>query len=139
MARRRSRPSTSPPLPAALQHLVHVCKIECPTGHAEALSAFIRLALYKVPIRGIFDPGMREEPELYSAIDSVAEAHLDLVDARRTWRAALKAANLPLEKRDDIETAVLQMQTAFDTAYFYAGLAFGLAYSHLLQPTQRGG
>ncbi len=134
MARGRSR-SSAPALPAPLRHLVHVCVRECPPGHAEALGAFMRLALHKVPVRGIFDPGTREEPELYSAIDSVAHAHLDLAAARRAWRAALKAAHLPIEKRDAIETAALEVQGSFDTAHFYAGLAFGLAFCYLHRAT----
>lgn len=118
-------------LPPPLGQLIRACEIECPVGHAEAFEAFTRLALHMVPARGIFDPGTREEPELYSAIDSIAREHLDLAGARRRWRAALKAASLPLEKRDAIETTALEVQSAFDTAHFYAGLAFGLSFSYL--------
>lgn len=131
MARRQSLRSQSAHFPPPLRHLVHACEIECPEGHAEALAAFTSLALHKVPVRGIFEPGTREEPELFSAIESVARVHLDLAEARATWRRALKAANLPFEKRDDIETAALEVRDASQTAYFYAGLAFGLAFSYL--------
>ncbi len=130
MARRRSRSSASTALPPPFGHLVRACEIECPAGHAEALSALAALALNKVPARGIFDPGTREEPELYSAIESIGQAHLELADARRKWRKALKATDLPLRTRDDIETASLQVQIASDTSYFYAGLAFGLAFGY---------
>lgn len=134
MARRRSSSSSLTALPLPLQRLVRAAEIECPAGHAEALEALTALALTKVPARGIFEPGTREEPELYSAIESVGRAHLDLAEARASWRGALKAANLPIEKRDDLETAALEVQTASDTAYFYAGLAFGLAFSYLHRP-----
>lgn len=130
MPRRRSLPSLTH-FPPTLRHLVRACEAECPAGHAEALQALTRLALHKVPARGIFEPGTREEPELYAAIESIGRTHLDLASARARWRTALKAAQLPLEQRDDIETAALEVQSASDTAYFYAGLAFGLAFDHL--------
>ncbi|HEX3701855.1 MAG TPA: hypothetical protein VHU82_00900 [Vicinamibacterales bacterium] len=85
------------------------------------------LALRKVPSRGIFDPAARGEDDLFSAIEAVARDHLELTDARASWRAALEAAALDLDRRDDLERAALQVQTVSDTAYFYAGLAFGLA------------
>lgn len=131
MARRRSASPSLASFPLPLQRLVRAAEIECPAGHAEALQALTALALHKVPARGIFEPGTREEPELYSAIESVARAHLDLAEARAGWRAALKAAQLPIERRDDLETAALEVQSASDTAYFYAGLAFGLTFSYL--------
>lgn len=135
MARRRSRLPAAPDFPPPLRLLVRACHIECPAGHAEALSTFITLGLHMVPVRGIFEPGTREEPELYSAIDSVAQAHLGLAAARQKWRTALKAANLPLETQDAIETAALQVQFSYDTAYFYAGLGFGLTFSYLHRAT----
>jgi hypothetical protein len=134
MARRRSLATTIADFPAPLRRLVQAADVECPVGHAEALAELTSLALYKVPARGIFEPGTREEPELYSAIESVGRAHLELGDARARFRKALKVADLPLEKRDDIETAALEVQSASDTAYFYAGLAFGLAFHHLRDP-----
>lgn len=130
MARRRSSRSLDD-FPQTLRLLVRACEAECPAGHAAALQALTTLALRKVPARGIFEPGTREEPELYAAIESIGRTHLDLADARARWRAALKTAELPLEKRDDIETAALEVQSASDTAYFYAGLAFALAFDHL--------
>jgi uncharacterized protein involved in type VI secretion and phage assembly len=85
------------------------------------------LALSKAPARGIFDPTARGEHELFAAIESVAQTHLDLADARAAWRSALQSAALTLDRRDEIERAALQVQGVSDTAYFYAGLAFGLA------------
>jgi hypothetical protein len=131
MARRRSRSFTTADFPPTLRHLVRVATIECPAGHADAFSALASLALHKVPVRGIFDPGTRDEPELFAAIESVAVAHLHMSQARAAWRQALKAAQLPLDRRDDIETAALQVAGVSDTAYFYAGLAFGLVFVDL--------
>lgn len=128
MARRRSHSITMADFPPTLRHLVRVAAIECPPGHSEAFTALTSLALHKVPVRGIFDPGTRDEPELFAAIEAVAVAHLRMSQARATWRQALKAADLPLDKRDDIETAASQVASVSDTAYFYAGLAFGLVF-----------
>jgi hypothetical protein len=86
------------------------------------------LALDKVPARGIFDPAARSEPELFTAIESVATTHLELTAARAAWRRALRRAELTIERRDSIEAAALEVQSVSDTAYFYAGLAFGLAF-----------
>jgi hypothetical protein len=36
-----------------------------------------------------------------------------------------------LEQRDALEEAALQVQSVSDTAYFYAGLAFGLAFVYV--------
>lgn len=135
MARRRSQSFSLADFPPPLRQLVRACEVECPPGHAEALSAFTALALHKVPARGIFEPGTRDEPELYAAIESVAKAHLELAEARATWRGALQAADLSVERRDDVESAALQVQSASDTAYFYAGLAFGLTFSYLHRTT----
>lgn len=128
MARRRSLPFTIADFSPTLRQLVRVAEIECPPGHAEAFIALTSLALQKAPVRGIFDPGVRDEPELFAAIESVAVAHLRMSQARSTWRQALTAAELPLDRRDDIETAALQVASVSDTAYFYAGLAFGLVF-----------
>src|SRR5262245_27740281 len=106
-----------PPIdwPAALRQLVRAAEIECPQGHAEALRELTVLALRKVPSRGIFDPAVRSEEDLFTAIDAVARTHLELSDARAAWRAALRRANLPLDAQDDLEHAALQIQTSSDT------------------------
>jgi hypothetical protein len=127
----RSQRSLAPvEWPPALRQLVRAAEVECPEGHAAALRELTVLALSKVPSRGIFDPAVRSEQELFTAIDSVAHTHLELSDARDAWRTALRRANLSLEAQDDIEEAALQVQTSSDTAYFYAGLAFALAFAY---------
>lgn len=126
---RRSTSLTFADWPPALRRVVRAAEFECPRGHAEALRELTVLALHKVPARGIFEPGSRGEHELFMAIEAVAQTHLELSEARTAWHAALSAANLSLELRDDVERAALQIQNVSDTAYFYAGLAFGLAFA----------
>jgi hypothetical protein len=124
---RRSQPVMPAEWPQTLRHVIRAAQLECPRGHAAALLELTALAISKVPSRGIFDPAVRGEDDLFSAIEAAARNHLELTDARTAWRAALEAAGLDLERRDDIEQAASQVQCVSDTAYFYAGLAFGLA------------
>jgi len=112
-----------------LRRIVRAAELECPRGHAEALRALTTLALRQVPSRGIFDPSAKGEHKLYTAIESVARNHLEMGEARSALRKALDTVALPIERRDEIERATLEIQSASDTAYFYAGLAFGLAFS----------
>jgi hypothetical protein len=127
MRNRRSRSLGPAEWPQTLRQIIRSAELDCPHGHADALQDLMTLALRKVPSRGIFDPAARGEDDLFSAIEAVARDHLELTDARASWRAALEAAALDLDRRDDLERAALQVQTVSDTAYFYAGLAFGLA------------
>jgi len=117
--------------PLMLRRLIRAAEIECPPGHARALRDLTALALNKVPSRGIFDPGARGEDDLYAAIETVARAHLELADARTSWRMALDRLSVSIDRRDEVERAALQVQSASDTAYFYAGLAFGLTFTSL--------
>lgn len=127
MAHRRSRPAALADWPDSLRHLIRSAESECPSGHAAALRELSMLAFRKVPARGIFDPTARGDDDVFAAIERVAHTHLELMSARDAWRAALDAAALTMERRDEIESAALQVQSVSDTAYFYAGLAFGLA------------
>jgi len=124
-----SRPTADWPPP--LRRLIRAAELECPPGHADALRELTTLALHKVPARGIFDPAARGEHELFGAIEAVARAHLEFADARTVWRKALSASTLTVNQRDDLDRAALQVQSVSDTAYFYAGLAFGLAYTSI--------
>ena len=123
---RRSQSVAFAEWPLVLRRVIQAAELECPRGHAKALRELSALALRKVPARGIFDPATRGEPDLFAAIEAVAHTHLDLADARAGWQAALDAAALDFGRRDAIEGSALQVQTVSDTAYFYAGLAFGL-------------
>jgi hypothetical protein len=89
------------------------------------------LAFRKAPARGVFDPTVRDEDDLFAAIEAIAAAHLGLAEAKQTWRTALNRSRISLEPRDEIERAALQVRTVSDTAYFYAGLAFGLAFAYV--------
>lgn len=131
MRHRRSRTATAAEWPAALRYLIRAAELECPPGHAAALLDLMALAFRKVPARGLFDPAARGDDELFAAIESVAQAHLEMDAARGAWRAALADAGLALQVRDEVERAALEVQTVSDTVYFYAGLAFGLASAHL--------
>jgi hypothetical protein len=128
MRQRRPRREVSGALPPTLQHLVHAAKLECPHGHAEALTELTALAVRKIPSRGLFDPAVRGEPELFAAIEAVAVRHLALSTARTAWRGALDAADLTFAQRDEVERAAQHVRDISETAYFYAGLAFGLAF-----------
>lgn len=125
---RRSSSTAAPELPAHLRHVLSAAAQECPRGHARALRDLTHLAVRKVPSRGIFDPTSRGEQELFTAIEVIANRHLGRTRARATWKAAMRGAHLDLEARDRIERAALQVQGVSDTAYFYAGLAFGLTW-----------
>lgn len=127
MSRRTLSSTSSDKWPPHLRLLILAAERECPRGHARALRELMSLALTKVPARGIFDPTSRGEDELFAAIETIANRHLGMTEARVAWRSALGGAGLELEARDTIEHAVLQVQGVSDTAYFYAGLAFGLA------------
>lgn len=117
--------------PLQLRLLILAAERECPAGHAGALRELTSLALTKVPARGIFDPTARGEHDLFAAIDAVASRHLDLGAARAAWRRAVREARLDLQARDRLEHAAQQVQGVSDTAYFYAGLAFGLTCAWL--------
>jgi hypothetical protein len=128
MRHRRSRASSQADWPSLLRHVVRAAQAECPRGHADALVDLTALALRKVPSRGIFDPGTRGEHDLDVDVESIARAHLELAQTLAAWRRALESASLSLERRDEIESAALAVQTVSDTAYFYTGLAFGLVF-----------
>jgi hypothetical protein len=134
MHRRSSRSGPPPEWPPALQWIIRAAERECPRGHAGALRDLTALALHKIPARGLFDPAVRGEEDLFAAIESVARAHLELADARTAWRLALEHAGLDLARRDELEQAAQQMQGVSDTAYFYAGLAFGLTCVYVYRP-----
>jgi hypothetical protein len=131
--RRRSRIRTDravavADLPVPLRRVIRAAERECPKGHAGALRELTRLAAGKVPARGIFDPTIRDEEDLYRAFEAVADRHLGRTASRAAWKRAIRRARLPLEARDRIERAAVEAQAVSDIVYFYAGLAFGLTW-----------
>ena len=125
---RRPSSSSTPDLPAHLRHVLRAAERECPKGHARALRDLTSLAVRKVPARGIFDPSARGDDELFTAIEVIANRHLGRARARASWKAAMRGAQLEFATRDSLERAALSVQSVSDTAYFYAGLAFGLTW-----------
>jgi hypothetical protein len=126
--RRRSMNAGPAEWPFHMRQLIRAAERECPRGHADAVRELTALAMIKVPARGIFDPTSRGEHELFTAIEVVATRHLGLGNARVAWRGALKRSSVELHARDEIERAALRLQGISDTAYFYAGLTFGLTF-----------
>lgn len=125
----RSRALSSTHWPPAVRQVLLAAEHECPRGHAQALAELTMVAMRKVPSRGVFDPAIRGEHDLFAQIDRVAIRHFGRNAARARWRKALEAPRLPFDARDEIESAAQQFQAISDTAYFYAGLAFGLTYA----------
>ncbi|HET7695955.1 MAG TPA: hypothetical protein VFK57_09635 [Vicinamibacterales bacterium] len=123
-----SAKSVTPDLPPHFRHVFRAAARECPKGHAQALRDLTALAVRKVPSRGIFDPASRGDHELFTAIDVIARRHLGQAQARASWKAAVRGAALEFADRERIERAALHVQGVSDTAYFYAGLAFGLTW-----------
>ena len=126
MVRRAHSPVRTDQWPAHLRLLIQAAERECPAGHAHALRELTSLALVKVPARGIFDPTSRGEHELFALIDGIANRHLGMTQARASWLRTLRASRLELPARDRVEQAAQRVHAISDTAYFYAGLAFGL-------------
>ena len=126
MSARTLKRSSETQWPEQLQLLFVAAEHECPAGHAPALRELTALARIKVPGRGIFDPTARGEHDLFAAIEGVADRHLGMRQAKATWKRVVHRAGLEPEAREAIEQAAQQLQGVSDTAYFYAGLAFGL-------------
>ena len=91
-------------------------------GTADALREFGTLALWALPIYGLFVPNNND---VCMVVERVAKEHLGFDEARREFREALKVVGL-FEHRDPIESAHNHVMGVSDNAYFYAGLAFGV-------------
>ena len=127
MARHRS--SNVQALPRALVRLIHAAQQSRTdsegsdiTGTAKALRDLGELALWALPIHGVFVPNKNE---VAVGIMKVANERLGLKEARREFTYALNAIEL-FENRDRIESANNHIHTISDAAYYYAGLAFAL-------------
>lgn len=96
-------------------------------GEGAALRAFGALARTQIPARGVFAP---IENDLYTAIDAIANEHLDLATLRKAFGRTLVGIE-PLTKLDEIEVAVNEFCAVSDIAYFNAGLAFGVTLAEL--------
>jgi len=115
-------------LPVPVRRVIRAAERECPKGHAGALRELTRLAARKTPARGIFDPTIRGEDDLFKEIEAIADRYLGSRASRKAWNQAIRRARLELDTRDRIERAALEARTVSDIVYFYAGLAFGLTW-----------
>ena len=125
----RHRSSKAQALPQALVRLIHAARKSTTdsqgsdiTGAAEALRELGELALWALPIHGVFVPNNND---VAVAVTKIASEYLGLKEVRREFRDALSAIEL-FEDRDPIESASNHLQTVSDAAYYYAGLSFGL-------------
>jgi hypothetical protein len=96
-------------------------------GAGSALREFGRLALWALPIHGVFVPN---NDDVSLIIQRVAKNYLDWEKARSEVRVALDRVGA-FELRDRIETAENDLRAVSDEAYFYAGLAFGVTLAGL--------
>lgn len=97
-------------------------------GEAAFFEAVAELAAQNVGFRGVLSP----DPELYKPIEDLAKEHLDWVDAKRELRESLDRVK-KFKRRDAIECAHTRVINVSDTAYYYAGLAFGLTLADLVR------
>jgi hypothetical protein len=113
--------------PRGFKLLVQALEVECPPEHVAAFRAFVRLALVKVPSRGIFDPTLRGEAELDSEIERIARRHLGLSGPRDRWSTVLRQLQHGVGTSSDmVESAATEIWSVSDTAYFLLGLSMGL-------------
>jgi len=96
-------------------------------GAPNALREFATLASWALPIHGVFVPN---NSDICLEINRVAKAHLGLDEPRREVRRALKVIEA-FEQRDAIESAYNHLRSVEDEAYYYTGLAFGIALTRL--------
>ena len=94
-------------------------------GAARAIREFGDVALWVLPIRGVFVPN---DNDVSMIIERVARRYLGLKKARAEFREALEAVE-PFDRRDQIEVAHGHVRDVAEEAYFYAGLAFGVTLS----------
>ena len=91
-------------------------------GAARALREFGGVALWVLPIHGVFVPNHNDVSMI---VERVAAQHLGLKEARAEFRNALETVE-PFERRDPVEAAHGHVRGVAEEAYFYAGLAFGV-------------
>ena len=94
-------------------------------GAAGALREFGGLALWVLPIHGVFVPN---DNDVSVFVERVAKRYLGLEEARAEFHNALEIVE-PFDRRDPIEVAHGHVRSVAEEAYFYAGLAFGVTLS----------
>lgn len=96
-------------------------------GVGSGLREFGRLARFEVLSGGLLP---RSDDRLFDAIERIAVQHFDLVAARSGVEASIGAVE-QIQGREELEAAVDRLCSALNSAYFHAGLAFGLTFSEL--------
>ena len=91
-------------------------------GVAKALREFGDLAVWVLPVHGVFVPNNND---VSAIIDRAANQHLGLEETCREFGDALQVVEA-FAQRDPIESAHNHVRSVSEEAYFYAGLAFGL-------------
>ena len=125
----RRRPTTPERLPPALARLIDAVEQHGEDaegrdikGAARALREFGGVALWVLPIYGVFVPN---DNGVAMIVERVARQHLGLEEARAEFRKALEGVE-PFDRRDPVESAHNHIRSVAEEAYFYAGLAFGV-------------
>lgn len=93
-------------------------------GEAAALANFAQLAQLSVPARGVLAP---IDNAVIAAIHAVSSTHLGHDRVTRAFRRSLRRVKA-FEVRDAVDTSHTDVLLATATAYYYAGLAWGLTY-----------
>lgn len=120
-----SRPNRRVRIPAILEDLIdalHQQQFHDAEASANALRGFAQLAACEIFSHGVF---AADNPEVYQAIELVANRHLGFVKARREFGRATGQVH-DVDLRERIQSSALEVQATSDRAYFYAGLAFGV-------------
>jgi hypothetical protein len=119
----RHRSSKAQPLPKALVRLIHAARKSTRdsagsdiTGVADALRELGELALWALPVHGVFVPNNND---VAVAITEIANEYLGLKQARGEFGDALSAIEV-FENRDPIESASNHLHTVLDAAYYPA-------------------
>ena len=122
--RRQTKPDRR--LPPALVRLIEAAEYLAEDADTqsitEALREFGEMALWVVPIHGVF---ISSDEVVSVAIEGTAVRHLGLERARTEFRKALAAVE-PFDRRDAVESAHPHVRSIGEDAYFYAGLAVGI-------------
>jgi hypothetical protein len=128
----RRRPTKPERLPPALVRLIEAAEQHGEDvegrdikGVARALREFGSVALWVLPIHGVFVPN---DNDVSMIVERIAREHLGLEEARAEFRKALASVE-PFDRRDPIEAAHGHVRGVAEEAYFYAGVAFGITLS----------
>lgn len=93
-------------------------------GEARALTELGHLAALTIPAHGVLAPS----EDICRDIDRIAERHLRRGQAEQNLRVALDSISR-IEHRDAIDVAHVLIVDITERAYYYAGLACGIAFT----------